>query len=100
MKPASIFIITCFLSLLPCAAADRSKPTQTKPSIPVIRADDLGETTNLAATMPENVAEMKMLLEKRITDGRSTPGIAQKNDVEVVRYPRAIAPEQMAKAAE
>ena len=51
-------------------------------------ADDLGETKNLAAAMPEKVAEMQALLEKLITDGRSTPGMKQKNDVEVVRYPR------------
>lgn len=51
-------------------------------------ADDLGETKNLAAAMPEKVAEMKALLEKLITDGRSTPGAKQKNDVEVVRYPK------------
>ena len=38
------------------------------------------------------VAEMKALLEKLIADGRSTPGAAQKNDVEVVRYPKAGAP--------
>ena len=49
--------------------------------------DDLGETKNLAATMPEKVAEMKTLLEKLITDGRSTPGEPQKNDVEVKRFP-------------
>lgn len=52
-----------------------------------ILADDLGENKNLAATMPEKVAEMKALLEKLITDGRSTPGAVQKNDVEVTRYP-------------
>jgi arylsulfatase A len=50
-------------------------------------ADDLGETKNLAAAMPEKVAEMKALLEKLITDGRSTPGTHQKNDVQVKRYP-------------
>jgi hypothetical protein len=33
------------------------------------------------------VIEMKALLEKLITDGRSTPGAAQKNDVEVKRFP-------------
>jgi arylsulfatase A-like enzyme len=51
-------------------------------------ADDLGETRNLAASMPEKVAEMKALLEKLITDGRSTPGVPQKNDVPVRRFPR------------
>ncbi|MCE9606137.1 MAG: arylsulfatase [Planctomycetia bacterium] len=50
-------------------------------------ADDLGETNNLAAAMPEKVAEMKTLLETLIAEGRSTPGVAQKNDVEVKRYP-------------
>jgi len=35
-------------------------------------ADDLGETKNLASAMPRKVAEMQTLLEKLITDGRST----------------------------
>jgi len=50
-------------------------------------ADDLGETNNLAAAMTEKVAQMKTLLENLITDGRSTPGAVQKNDVEVKRFP-------------
>lgn len=50
-------------------------------------AEDLGQTKNLAAAMPDKIAEMKTRLEKLITDGRSTPGAAQKNDVEVNRYP-------------
>ena len=44
---------------------------------------------NLAATMPEKLAEMQAVLDKRITDGRSTPGPPQKTDVEVTRHPRA-----------
>lgn len=60
-------------------------------------ADDLGETKNLAAAMPEKVAEMQALLEKLITDGRSTPGAKQNNDVEVVRYPRAEPPKRAKK---
>ena len=52
-------------------------------------ADDVGETKNLAAAMPEKVDEMKALLEKIISEGRSTPGSPQKNDVEVKRYPAA-----------
>lgn len=63
---------------------DQSQPVQL-----YNLADDLGETKNLAAAMPEKVAEMKALLEKIINDGRSTPGVAQKNDVEVKRYPSA-----------
>ena len=61
---------------------DQSQPVQL-----YNLADDLGETKNLAATMPEKVAEMKALLEEIITHGRSTPGVAQNNDVEVKRYP-------------
>lgn len=72
-------------------------PTQ-KPNSILILADYLGETKNLAAAMPEKVAEMKALLEKLITDGRSTPGAKQPNDVEVVRYPRADAPKPKTKA--
>lgn len=68
---------------------DQSQPVQL-----YNLADDLGETKNLAAAMPEKVAEMKAMLEKVITEGRSTPGAAQKNDVEVVRYPRAAKPQK------
>ena len=50
-------------------------------------ADDIGEEKNLAGDKPELAAEMKALLEKLITDGRSTPGAKQKNDVEVRRFP-------------
>ncbi|MEI7821566.1 MAG: hypothetical protein WCK55_11645 [Verrucomicrobiota bacterium] len=42
---------------------------------------------------------MKALLEKLIADGRSTPGAAQKNDVEVKRYPAGAAAPRKAKAA-
>ena len=65
---------------------DQSQPVQL-----YNLADDLGENKNLAAAMPEKVAEMKNLLEKLITDGRSTPGAQQKNDVEVKRYPATTA---------
>ncbi len=73
---------------------DQSQPVQL-----YNLADDLGETKNLAAAMPEKVAEMQALLEKLITDGRSTPGAQQKNDVEVKRYPTktAAAPKKKAK---
>ena len=50
-------------------------------------ANDIGETNNLAAAMPEKVIEMQAVLEKLITAGRSRPGASQKNDVEVRRYP-------------
>jgi arylsulfatase A len=50
-------------------------------------ADDLGETKNLAAEQPERVAAMNAQFEKIITNGRSTPGALQENDVPVRRYP-------------
>lgn len=61
---------------------DQSQPVQL-----YNLADDLGESKNLAAALPGKVAEMKALLEKLITDGRSTPGAPQKNDVKVKRFP-------------
>ena len=75
---------------------DQSQPVQV-----YNLTDDLGETNNLAAAEPVKVAEMKALLEKLITDGRSTPGAAQKNDVEVKRYPvkPTAAPKKQAKVA-
>jgi arylsulfatase A-like enzyme len=75
------------------SGGDQSQPVQL-----YNLADDIGETKNLAATMPEKVAEMKALHEKLITDGRSTPGAKQANDVGVVRYPREVAPKKKAKA--
>lgn len=62
---------------------DQSQPVQL-----YHLADDPGETKNLAAAMPDKVAAMQSLLEELITDGRSTPGEPQKNDVSVVRYPQ------------
>ena len=50
-------------------------------------ADDLQESKNLAADQPEKIREMKRLLEKLITDGRTTPGPRQSNDVPVRRHP-------------
>lgn len=58
---------------------------------------DIGETKNLAAAMPDKLAEMKALLEKLITDGRSTPGEKQKNDVVVTRFPREETPKAKGK---
>ncbi len=53
-------------------------------------AEDLGETKNLAGEQPERVAQMKVLMENLITKGRSSPGVAQKNDVVVKRYPQPL----------
>jgi arylsulfatase A-like enzyme len=65
------------------SGGDQSQPVQL-----YNLADDISESKNLAAMMPEKVAELKALLEQLITDGRSSPGAPRKNDVEVVRYPQ------------
>ncbi len=44
---------------------------------------DIGETKNLVAEQPEVVAGLKALLERYITNGRSTPGPKQSNDIGV-----------------
>lgn len=59
-------------------------------------AHDLAETKNLAAAQPERVAEMRSLLERLITAGRSTPGEPQRNDVRVRRYPQIAPPAKKA----
>lgn len=82
MKTLTTLALLAIMPLATLRTAELSKP-----NILVILADDLGATKNLAATMPEKVAEVKALLGKLITDGRGTPGALQKNDVEVKRYP-------------
>ncbi|SHN10057.1 Arylsulfatase A [Cyclobacterium lianum] len=52
-------------------------------------AADPGETQNLAGQEPGRVKQMAELLERLITEGRSTPGSTQENDVEVIRYPNS-----------
>ncbi len=44
---------------------------------------DIAETTNVQADHPEVVARLTKLLEKYISDGRSTPGARRSNDVSV-----------------
>ena len=52
-------------------------------------ATDPAEAKDLAAEQPERVKSLNALLEKYITEGRSTPGAPQKNDGEVRRYPES-----------
>ena len=47
---------------------------------------DPGETNNHYRDMPDRVSEMRSLMEKLISDGRSNPGPKQVNDVVVIRY--------------
>jgi len=62
---------------------------QTHPEQLYDLANDIGEANNLFIQQPERIEQMKILLEKLIADGRSTVGTQQKNDVEVIRYPRS-----------
>lgn len=48
--------------------------------------DDLAQRHNRFAERPEHVLELKTLLEKYKSEGRSTPGSAQKNDVPIQPY--------------
>jgi arylsulfatase A len=53
----------------------------TMPSLQLYNLDtDPGELENLQAEHPATVAGLKALLTKYILDGRSTPGVPQKND--------------------
>ena len=65
---------------------------QTQPVQLYELTNDVGESTNLAATDPQRVDQMQAMFESVITQGRSTPGEPQKNDVEVRRYPTPIKP--------
>jgi arylsulfatase A-like enzyme len=57
------------------AGAAKGKAGKRGPAAPELYnlADDLGETTNLAAKHPEKVKEMTDLLQKIRADGRSRP---------------------------
>lgn len=90
--PTRPHAISCAAAGTPGLRIGRWKYIATQPAQLYDLDADLGETKNLATEQPERVTAMKALLEKLITDGRSTPGEPQKNDVEVVRFPKAGAP--------
>lgn len=48
--------------------------------------EDLDESDNLTAQMPDKVADLRATLEQIIADGRSNDGPKPQNDVEVIRY--------------
>lgn len=59
-----------------------TKPVEGLPAVQLFDLEtDVGESTNLEAKHPEVVARLSQLLEKHVADGRSTPGLAQKNTV-------------------
>ena len=41
---------------------------------------DLGETTNVFSANTETATKLTTLMQRYIDEGRSTPGVAQKND--------------------
>ena len=94
--PTRAHAISCASAGTPGLRLGNWKYIPTQPVQLYDLATDIGETNNLAASQPERVAEMKALLEKLIADGRSTPGEPQKNDVTVVRFPKAGAPKAKA----
>ncbi|MFM7741892.1 MAG: arylsulfatase, partial [Verrucomicrobiota bacterium] len=94
--PTRPHAISCASAGTPGLRLGNWKYIATQPAQLYDLANDIGETKNLAAEQPERVAEMKALLEKLIADGRSTPGEPQKNDVAVVRFPKAGSPKARA----
>jgi arylsulfatase A-like enzyme len=52
-------------------------------------AQDPAQQTNLYAAQPDKVKELAAVLERYVTDGRSTPGPKQTNDVDVTWDKRA-----------
>lgn len=50
--------------------------------------NDIGETRNLAEKNQGKVEYMRAVYDSMIRNGRSTPGMVQKNEVAVVRYPK------------
>jgi arylsulfatase A len=80
---------TLLTSLLFAFGVFLISPAPAKPDLLIVCANDLGETTNLAAAQPEKLAGMQALLERLIVEGRSTPWARQKNDQRVNRYPVA-----------
>lgn len=67
-----------------------SSPTEAeaeKLQLPAVQLYDLatdpGERTNLASSRPDDVARLSLLLARMVSDGRSTSGPSQTNDVPV-----------------
>jgi arylsulfatase A len=60
------------------------KPGKEEVGLPAVQLynmkEDPGETINLQDKYPDTVKELTMLLKKYIEEGRSTPGLRQKND--------------------
>jgi len=91
-QPTRTHAISCAAAGTPSLRLGNWKYIASQPAELYDLAADLGETKNLAEAQPARLAEMKALLEKLITNGRSSPGAAQKNDIKVVRFPKSAQP--------
>ena len=91
-QPIRTHAISCAAAGTPSLRLGNWKYIASQPAELYDLAADLGETKNLAEAQPARLAEMKALLEKLITNGRSSPGAAQKNDIKVVRFPKSAQP--------
>ena len=70
-------------------------PEAAKQGLPEIQlydmSGDIAEAKNLHSVHPDVVLRLTKLLEKYIADGRSTPGMTQKNDaaIDILKKPKA-----------
>ena len=65
------------------AAADNPPNPAAKVNIVFILADDAGETKNVASEHPDVVQNLTALLEKAVSEGRTTSGPKQANDAKI-----------------
>jgi hypothetical protein len=75
MKVKHLFFALAALLLAPLAALHAREPPKaaSTPNVIFILANDLGETTDLAAQHPEKVKEMADPLQRIRANGRSRP---------------------------
>ena len=98
-KPTRQSAVSCAASGVPgFRSGDWKLVLNAKPELYNL-AKDIGETTDLAAQEPERVKEMQAQLETIISEGRSTPGEKQANDVQVIRYPKDENPQKVGRKA-
>jgi hypothetical protein len=93
-KPTRESAVSCAASGVPgFRSGDWKLVLNAKPELYNL-AKDIGEATELAAQEPERVKAMQEQFEKIISEGRSSPGEKQANDVQVVRYPNGAKPKK------
>ena len=68
----------------PNAALWKTREEEGNPTVQLYdMTQDLGEQTNLAASMPEKVKRLRALVKKQVSNGRTTPGPKQANDAPI-----------------